>query len=391
MEIIGKDDDLSVRKPRVAISYHFFPHYRKGVIEQISRHTDAVFLGDSLGEDGIRPHNFKDGQKFKPSKCWRAWKFVFQPRTILEAFKDYDAFVFLANPNHISTWIAAILLRIRGRRVIFWGHGFKSSDKTIKNSLRKLFFSLSHAFYTYGWRAKKNAVALGFDPKKTYVGFNSLDYIEQKKIRDRLLSREKCSASREILITCISRLTTACRYDMLFDAIKAAQDNSPQRFRVSIIGDGPERAKLEQKARDMNIEAKFHGAIYDENKIAEHIYNADVTVSPGKVGLTAMHSLMYGTPVVSNDDFASQMPEVEAVIPGYTGELFKSGSIESLTNVLIEFTARFPDRELTRNNCFAMIDDIYNPFKQMNVLAMAIEGKPADHGDDAFNMFGSKL
>lgn len=389
MEIIKKDD-LSVRKPRVAIFYHFFPHYRKGIIEQISRQTEAVFLGDSIGEDGIRPHEFQDGQNFKHSNCWRVWKFVFQPKTILEAFKDYDAFIFLANPNHISTWLAAILLRIRGRRVIFWGHGFKSSDKSIKNIVRKSFFSLADAFYTYGWRAKLNAIKLGFAPEKIYVGFNSLDYIEQKKVRDHLLSRGRGTANRETLITCISRLTAACRYDMLLDAIKLAQDNGPQRFRVSIIGDGPERAKLEQKARDLNIEAEFHGAIYNEKEIAKHIYNADVTVSPGKIGLTAMHSLMYGTPVISNNDFIGQMPEVEAIVPGFTGELFESGSVENLAYVLNGFSTRFPDRELTRKNCFAMIDEIYNPFKQMNILTMAIKGIPADRGNDAFNIFGNE-
>ena len=41
---------------------------------------------------------------------------------------------------------------------------------------------------------------------------------------------------------------------------------------------------------------------------------SDLTVSPGNIGLTAIHSLSYGTPVCSHSNFNNQMPESEAII-----------------------------------------------------------------------------
>ena len=54
---------------------------------------------------------------------------------------------------------------------------------------------------------------------------------------------------------------------------------------------------------------------YNEEANAELLYNASVCVCPAEVGLTAIHSLLFGTPVVSNDNFDEQMPEFESIIP----------------------------------------------------------------------------
>ncbi len=100
-----------------------------------------------------------------------------------------------------------------------------------------------------------------------------------------------------------------------------------------------------------------------------------------------MHSLMYGTPVISNNDFVSQMPEVEAVVPGFTGDFFETNDASSLAMVIMDFRSRFPDRRKTRKYCFDMIDGIYNPEKQIEILLMAINGIDAPKGDDAFTLF----
>jgi hypothetical protein len=103
-----------------------------------------------------------------------------------------------------------------------------------------------------------------------------------------------------------------------------------------------------------------------------------------------MHSLMFGTPVVTNDNFESQMPEVEAIVPGFTGELFSDGSVGDLAKKLASHWDRFPDRQLTRQRCFEMIDRLYNPETQAKVLIRAVSGLPADRGDDAFRMFEAR-
>lgn len=383
--------DLPCKK--IALCYHFFPHYRKGIIEEILKELPVDFVGDDKGVEGIKTFNFPNSKRFSIAKCTYFGKLMFQPKILWIALTgNYSTYIFLANPNHITTWIGAAICRIRNKRVVFWGHGFKSQNQTKSNKIRKAFFSLANAFYTYGYNAKKNALSMGFNEKDIHVGFNSLDYSSQISVRNHLQYKPLKSTSLPdtLNISCISRLTYTCRYDLLFDAIALAQKSSSVNYKVTIIGDGPERLALENQAKKLEINGVFLGPIYEEQKIAEILYNSDVTISPGKIGLTAMHSLMYGTPVISHDDIVSQMPEVEAIVPGRTGELFRHNDLDSLTEILISFPTRFRDRNKTRNNCFAMMDRIYNPKKQLDVLKMAIDNIPATKGDDAFNLFNDE-
>lgn len=384
---------IAVRKKNVAIVYHFFPHYRKGILEALiqSKDLDVQFYGGADGIEGIKEYPFPENSKFKAISTYHAGNVVVQPYVIfLSLFGRFDSFVFLANPYFLTTWIAAAICRLRGRRVVFWGHGFKSDSRSLINIVRRSFFSLAQAFYTYGWRAKENAIKLGFEPESIYVGFNSLDYNRQLAVRrDILAKRSKLTSDDSpcIKILCISRLTDLCRYDMLFDAINIAAVKYGVNASVVVIGDGPSRKQLESQVLELGLKVDFIGALYDEGEIARHVFDADVTVSPGKVGLTAMHSLMYGTPVISNDDFIAQMPEVEAIVKGKTGLLFKSGDVQDLAACLRDFSSAFQDRDETRENCFRMIDEIYNPSRQLDVLVRAVDGIPAEKGDDAFVMF----
>lgn len=370
---------------KTAIIYHFFPHYRAGVIKELSRAESIRFIGDSNGQDGINCYKFQK-EKYTHSKCYKIGSFLFQPKSIIAALKNFESYVFLANPNHVSTWIAALICRLRGKRVIFWGHGFLSSKKTLKNELRKVFFSLANSFYTYGYRAKQNAISLGFSEDSLYVGFNSLDYEHQLEFRKQLPPPEPSKALR---IACVSRLTKLCRYDMLLEACALAHAQCGLQIEVDFIGDGPERQPLTEQAIHLGIKTRFHGAVYDESTISKLFSAADITVMPGKIGLTAMHSMMYGTPVISHNNFEHQMPEVEAIAPGITGNLFRYGDVHHLAEILIQSKAQFSDRTKVRKNCFRMMDEIYNPKRQADVMLRALKGAPAEKGDDTLNIFKS--
>ena len=63
----------------------------------------------------------------------------------------------------------------------------------------------------------------------------------------------------------------------------------------------------------------MYGETFDEAEISKLLNHADLCVSPGNVGLTAMHALAYGVPVATHNDFKNQMPEFEAITPGKTG------------------------------------------------------------------------
>ncbi|MFM0235972.1 glycosyltransferase [Paraburkholderia sediminicola] len=380
------------KRLRVAIVYHFFPHYRKGVLDAISQDDfDVTFFGDPVERfQGIPSLRFEIDADFRPAAVKVVKNISFQWAAVHAASSsEFDVLVLLANPNFFTTWLAAAIGRLTGKRVLFWGHGFLSADRSLKNYIRRIFFSLGHAQYLYGYRAKCIAESFGFRSRNLYVGFNSLDYQSQLRTRHELLARpEEPRQTSEIRVLGVSRLTDKCAYDVLMHAVSLAQEASAWRFKLTLIGGGPAESKLKALAAQLKLDIDFVGELYDEEAVAGYIFDSDVVVSPGKVGLTAVHSLMFGAPVISHSDMDRQMPEVEAVAPGISGILFRYGDMVDLSRCLISIPDVFHDRRQTRENCFRIIDEIYNPYRQCEVLSDAIHGKAAGQGNDMQALYG---
>src|SRR5690606_13498504 len=144
---------------------------------------------------------------------------------------------------------------------------------------------------------------------------------------------------------------------------------------LCIIGDGIERKPLEQMVETLklNKQISFVGSLYDEKLIADYIYNADICVSPGNVGLTAMHALVFGTPVITNDSFDYQMPEFEAIEVGVSGDFFQDSNADNLARKIELWIESQTDREKIRHQCIKKIDLFYNPNYQLKIIKNVIE------------------
>jgi len=123
------------------------------------------------------------------------------------------------------------------------------------------------------------------------------------------------------------------KIDLLIDALDLLNVNGI-KCNLVIIGKDEEDTKIEKHIDKNQYKGRIwlYGACYDEEIIGELIFNAQLCVSPGNVGLTAMHSLVYGTPVITHNNFSNQGPEFEAIIDGKTGSFFKEDSAEDLAN-----------------------------------------------------------
>ncbi len=124
-------------------------------------------------------------------------------------------------------------------------------------------------------------------------------------------------------------------------------------------------------AIEYNLEKKiwFYGPCYDEQEIGNLLYNSDVCITPGILGLTAIHSLSYGTPVISNDDFSNHGPEFEAVEPGFTGDFFKKDDLEDLCSKIRLWINLDPiKRAQVRADAYKTIDEVFNPLNQIDIL-----------------------
>lgn len=375
-----------VNKPRVAVVYHFFPHYRRAVIHELMNSAvyDYVFVGDAHDpyDSGIRPFEFGDRSKFlETSSRLILKKYLLQNKVVSLIFrKDINTIIYLSDPRFLTTWFSAALARLSGKRILFWSHGWTHPDGLVKDWARRALYSLANGLLLYGHRARKIGIHKGFRPQNLYVIYNSLDYETQKILREKITQEQIEQARANLfnnpslpLVICTSRLIRSKRIDQLLEsAIRLREQQC--NVNILLVGDGPERTALQKQAAEYNLPVNFYGECYDETTLSLLFSAANITVAPGNVGLTAIHSLVFGTPVITHNDLDKQMPEVEAIVPGVNGDLFQWGDIDDLARVIRKWVV--PKTDNLRKNCYLPIDLLYNPQMQRSRIEQAISGEP---------------
>lgn len=290
--------------------------------------------------------------------------------------KDYDVFFMLGETRNLSLFFFCLIKKIfyPYKRVYFWTHGYYGKESKMELTLwKRPLFQLPDGLFTYGDYAKRIMVEDGFDEKKIFPIHNSLDYDTQLKLRKNILPSklyEDHFGNNNPVVVFIGRLTQVKRLDMLVDAIALLKDKE-EKYNVAFIGDGIERKALESMVTSYGMSRQFwfYGECYDEKMNAEFVYNADLCVAPGNIGLTAIHVMMFGCPALSHDNFSLQMPEFEAIKPKITGDFYKYGSSESLAETISNwFNAHQKDRDAVRQACYKEIDTNWNPYYQMNII-----------------------
>ena len=292
---------------------------------------------------------------------------------------NFDEVIFLGNIYYLSTWFALGYLKFKKTRISFWTHGVTSDEKGLKWFVRKYFYNCAQTILLYGENAKKSMIRNGFPEHKLKVVYNSLDYETQLEFRNRITSELIAETKEELFkkpnlpyLVFVGRLTPQKKLNMIIKAVEILKNNHNLHFNVLFVGKGPSEMTLKNEALQLNLSDNIHfyGACYDEERLSQLIGSADICVSPGEVGLTAMTALGYGTPVISHDDFNNQMPEYEAIVPGLNGDLFKYDSVEDLAEKIKNWflIVREFKRIDIQKRCFQIIDQKYNPINQANII-----------------------
>lgn len=384
---------MAVRR-RVCIAYHIFPHYRAACMLELCRNGrhDYTLMSDSRGVDKtIKVWKMPDDVKFIQSPAWHIGKGVcLMPKLIPLAFdRRFDTICLLAVAWYPSTWPCALLARLMGKRVVFWGHGWTRPEKGARKWLRLLYYKLCHTQMTYGHYAKSLCMQYGDAPEKVHVIYNSLDYQAQRAQRLTITADELASMKRKVMgagpgdagerpiAICTTRLVAFRKLDQLIEACALlAKQGRP--VDVLLVGDGPERERLAALAAERGVKCVFYGACYDEAVLSRLIMMSNVMVSPGAIGLAVMHAHAYGTPVVTHDRVDDHGPEFEAIVPGRNGSLFVRDDINDLARAVGEWTDTPSPRDRVREGCYSIIERFWNAAFQRRAIERAIDGEPAD-------------
>lgn len=378
---------------KVAIIDGIAAHYRLALFQKLSQQIDTEysFFASKKTINGIAiiDPNLAEVAVSEGGLNWTflnnivVFKRIVWQKDVLQiaAKKDFNIFIFIGEFHVLSTWIAVAICKLRKKKVVFWGHGSYGNEKFIKKYLRQLFNKLPDAYLLYNQRAKELLIEEGLKNENLFLINNSLDYDAHIQIRESIIDEATSSLKKSLFpmsdglptLLFIGRLTKEKKIDQLINSIDILHRRG-KKVNCLIIGTGDEDLFLKKLVISLNLEeyVYFYGSSYNESENGLLLSMADCCVSPGNVGLTAIHSMSFGTPVIAHNDLSNQGPEVSSIIENQTGELFERNNVDNLADKIIELIFE-KGKTHYKDNCIKIVDDYYNPYYQINVFRSVVQ------------------
>lgn len=384
------------RKPKVIHAIYWIPHYRAAIFRQMSKSQTIDFTvvagTDSEVLKGVRIASAEETGKLRginwrrvrsrhiTGPLFRGWEW--QPETVkIVLTEDVDAVIGLGIKS-LSNWLVAAICRVRGIPYIDWSIGVMGPERRLKWWVRKSYLKLARAHLLYGNWSRDWYATHGFDERQLFVVRNSLDHEEQVLVRSSITEkevkdvREKYGAAETgaRLLFHSGRLEPRKNLPMLFEALRELKKQD-RLVKLVLFGDGQDGPGLRSLAREMRIEDSIHfrGECYDEREIGVTISASDLCVVPGVVGLVAMHSLVYGTPILTRENSAwLHCPEVEAVVEGKTGMFYRDRDLADMVAKIVDMLYPVPAKGRMSAACMSIVDTYYNPQRQEAVIIQAL-------------------
>lgn len=362
---------------KICCIFNYPPHYRKNIYSLMDKELNCDFyFGKNVPGSALEEMDCSQlcGFKSRFKNIILKGKIIWNQDTLKLLFKkEYNLYILSVDTICISEWLFLLGAKLIGKRTFLWCHGWYGNEGLGAKFRKKNFYRLSSGLLLYSEYAQKLLLKEGFQKEHMTVIANSLDYDNQLKLRKSLIRTSiysKHFGNDYPVVLFIGRLESKKKLNnILYMANKLCSQHQP--VNIIYIGKGTDMAHLQKEAAKMKLESSvwFFGPCYDEAKIAELIFNADICLSPGNVGLTSIHALTYGTPVITHNNFAHQMPEFEAIIDGKNGTFFEENNLDDMIRVVSEWLYRYPSKtQEIIDACYHIIDEKYNPYYQIEIL-----------------------
>lgn len=351
---------------KILLINNIYPHYRKDIWDELNKSQDFE-IDFIYGKSNNGVYDLNGCNRLLTNYHFR--NVLFWQSGVLSIIlkNNYNIFIFNGESNCLSTWIAAILIRIKNKKLIFWGHGMYGNEFLIKKIFRNIFNSLPHSHLLYS-NYSKSLLSKYLDKNRIFVIKNSINYYQSLKYRNIKIERQY----QKYNLLFIGRLVKNKRIHLLINALQKLES---KKYILHIIGSGPELNKIKSHSIKLNVydQIIFHGSCYDESLLSNLILNCDLLISPGNVGLNVIHCLEYGIPVCTHNNIKNQMPEFEAIIPFKNGILFNENDYCDLAFKINLWFSEYYDIVNYKFYCYDIIDKYYNPLYQSNIFKKAIE------------------
>jgi len=221
--------------------------------------------------------------------------------------------------HNLTVWLIALVHRFFGKRLILIGFMTRGPGNGLVPRVRRLLLRLlrrsADALISYTETGRRALEAEGWPMDRVFVSYNTLDTEVLQRISDSVTTEEieelkaRLGIDRKAVLF-LGKLIPEKHVEVIVEALALMADPPI----LVVVGEGPERARLESLAAASPGRVIFTGAAYDEHDVARYMAISEFLVLPGRVGLTCVHGFAAARPsITTGRGGVDQTPEFDYV------------------------------------------------------------------------------
>ncbi len=360
---------------KVALQQRVLPFYRAPFFDLLAESCTAgldVFAGEPRSSESIESARRLEIARFHHAEnihflsgaaylCWQ--------RNLLDWLDavNPDALIMEANPRYLASPAAIRRMHRQGKPVIGWGLGapaLQGVEALLRATSRGRFIRSFDGMIAYSDSGAQEYIREGIPAERIFVAPNAV-----ARSRQGVSPSRKAPVGKANLLY-VGRLQPRKRLDLLMQACSMLPENLQPG--LTIIGDGPERQRLEEFAHTVYPAAVFTGTLMGE-ALEPFFQRADLFVLPGTGGLAVQQAMSHALPVIVAEGDGTQTDLVREsngwhIVPGDLADLQRT-LLEALSQ-----PEKLPD--LGRES-FRIVCEEINLEKMADVFLLAIQAVSA--------------
>lgn len=359
---------MTIIEARVGLQQRVLPEYRAPFFNLLGQSCIGgleVFAGLPRTQEAITTSNQLTSARFVRAKNMH----LFSGKTYsciqrdflhwLEAWQP-QVLIVEANPRYLSTPLAVQWMHHRQLPVIGWGLGAPKTGRT-EILIRREFLRSLDALIAYSQTGAEQYVAAGFNPECVFVAPNAVSPRPTQLIPQRPLEYKNGKPS----VLFLGRLQERKRIEVLLQA--CAKIPAPLQPQLVIVGDGPDRARLQAIAGKVYPTAEFPGAKHGQ-ALESYFAAADLFVLPGTGGLAVQQAMAHGLPVLVGEADGTQSNLVRPA----NGWILTDPSVDKLAEQLTSALSDIPSLRRMGEESLRIVSEEINLEKMVDAFLHAI-------------------
>ena len=316
--------------------------------------------------------NSNSNKNIKYTKCgkWINFFDIFFWQTKIKIDKSLragDVIIFCGSLRHLSIFALIVKAKLNSIKIVWWSHGRSIRPAPFFDKIRRYFMKFMDFIILYTEDEYASYLKYGFKSDEVFFINNTIDesgiISEKKKWNEEKICNFKKSLNipnNAFIFLFCGRLRKVPG-TLLDHGIYAFSEllkikNNCYYF---IIGSGEELNNFKNMVAQLKIEKNviFLGEEYSEDRLAPYFLISNAFLYPGYIGLSLVHALWYGLPVITHDNMLKHAPEFTVLKNNYNSIKYKELDKDDLTQKMIELVSNKSQLKLMHYNAYKSVSE----------------------------------